>query len=307
MRTCKSLYSWARYLAFVGTITAASTASVAQQAKVRGIPQTQAEMHAEVVALYDFHPSRLNDAERSKKSAEMDYFWNEMKADISKSLPLLRAELRGTPKGSFFLTDGSELLLSLSRAAEDKQLAADALAMTDLRDTQSKTYFMTIHDLALDGTNVTAAALHILDDPRFLVSVPQHAMALDQATALMYVLLSMKDEAWVKPAEERFAAEKNVGAKLALVSAFAYAQTEEADGELKRIAADASQPDSVRKSAQELLNDERRPFKGMQIKGTVSEIREQRRQRLRSVSDEALYDVQWMTKRIAQLRIKGGS
>lgn len=147
MRTCKSLYSWARYLAFVGTITAASTASVAQQAKVRGIPQTQAEMHAEVVALYDFHPSRLNDAERSKKSAEMDYFWNEMKADISKSLPLLRAELRGTPKGSFFLTDGSELLLSLSRAAEDKQLAADALAMTDLRDTQSKTYFMTIHDL----------------------------------------------------------------------------------------------------------------------------------------------------------------
>lgn len=263
-------------------------------------------MHARVVALYDFHPSRLTDAERSKKSAEMDYFWREVKADVSKSLPLLRTELHDTPAGSFFLMDGSELLLSLSRADEDKQMVADALAMTDLRDTQSETYFMTIQDLALDGTDVTSAALHILDDPRFLVSVPQHAMTLDQATALMYVLLSMKDEDWVKRAEERFAKEKNVNAKLALVSAFAYAQTDEADAELKRIAADISQPDSVRRSAQELLDDERKPFKGMQIKGTVPEIREQRRQRLRSVSDEALYDGQWMTKRIAQLRVMGG-
>ena len=94
-------------------------------------------MHARVEALYDFHPSKLTDAERTKKSAEMDYFWIEMKGDSDKTLPLVRVELRDAPRGSFFLMDGSELLLELSKTPEDKKLVADSLARTDLRDTQS--------------------------------------------------------------------------------------------------------------------------------------------------------------------------
>jgi hypothetical protein len=277
-----------------------------QQLKIRSIPRTQAEMHARVEALYDFHPSTLTDAERTKKSAEMDTFWGEIKGNSDKTLPLLRVELRDAPKGSFFLTDGSELLLSLSKTPEDKQLAADALARTDLRDTQSRIYFFTVHDLACDGVNTTAAALHILDDPAFRVSVPQHAMVLDERMSLMYVLLSMKDDGWVKPAEARFSSEKDANAKLALVFAFSYAQTDEADAELGRIAADNSQPEAVRKQAQQLLDEAHKTAKSwMPIKGTITEIREQRRQRLRVVSDEAIDDVQWMTRKLVQLRAKG--
>lgn len=292
-------------LGVAGTIAILWVSVDAQQLKSHSMPQTQAEMHERVEALYGFHPAKLSEAERSKKSAEMDYFWTEMKGDTGRSLPLLRAELRDAPQGSYFLTDGSELLLALSPVPEDKQLAADALARTDLRDTQSGTYFFTVHDLACAGVDVSVAALHILDDPRFLVSVPQHAMTLDQNMALMYVLLSMKDsDVWVKRAEERFASENNVNVKLALVAAFAYAQTDEADAELKRIAVDGLQPEVVRKSGREFLEDASRSSKGggMQIKGTVAEIREQRRKRLRAVSDEALLDAQWMTKRMAQLR-----
>ncbi|WP_260705954.1 hypothetical protein [Edaphobacter flagellatus] len=304
MRTWKRMGFEAGWLSVA--ITVLSPGIDAQQLKSRGMPQTQAEMHQRVQALYDFHPLQLSDGERSKKSAEMDYFWTEMKGDTSKSLPLLRVELREAPQGSFFLTDGSELLLSLSTIPEDKQLAADALARTNLRDTESGTYFFTVHDLACAGVDVTAAALHILDDSRFLVSVPQHAMTLDQNSALMYVLLSMKDDRWVKAAAERFAQENNVNAKRALVAAFDYAQTDEADAELKRIAADASQPDAVRKDAREFVEEAGKSVKGgLQVKGTVAEIREQRRKRLRSVSDEAIFDVQWMTKRMAQMRAKG--
>ena len=277
-----------------------------QELRTRRIPQSQSEMHARVEALYNFHPSQLTDAERSKKSAEMDLFWSEIKGNTEQTLPMLRVELRNAQQGSFFLTDGSELLLSLSKAPEDRQLASDALARTDLRDTQNGTYFFTIHDLACDGVNTTAAALHILDNPSFHVAVPQHAMVLDQRMALMYLLLSMKSDVWTKPAEERFASEKNAKARLALVFAFSYAQTNEADAELARIAADNSQPDDVRKKGQELLDEAHKTAKSwMPIKGTISEIREQRRQRLRAVSDEAIDDVQWMTRKIVQLRAKG--
>jgi hypothetical protein len=307
MRTSKLMCFWAKGLSVVGIFVAVHS-GMAAQFKTPGIPGTQAEMHARVEALYGFHPSKLTDAERSKKSAEMDHFWIDVKSDTERTLPLVRAELRDAPQGSFFLTDGSELLLSVSGTPEDRQLAADSLARTDLRDTQSGEYFFTVHGLACEDVNTSAAALHILDDPRFLVSVPQHAMALDQTMALMYMLLPMKDDVWVKPAEERFAKEKDEKAKLALVSTFSYAQTDEADAELKRIASDSSQPDTVRKNAQEALGDAKKSSRsGMKIKGTLAEVREQRRQRLRSVSDESLYDVQWMTRQIAQLRAKGKS
>jgi hypothetical protein len=297
---------FARCLGVAGVFVAFQMSITAQQLKIRSIPLTQAEMHSRVEALYDFHPSTLTDAGRAKKSAEMDSFWGEIKGDTGKTLPLLRVELRDAPKGSFFLTDGSELLLSLSKTPEDKQLAADALARTNLRDTQSRTYFFTVHDLACDGVNTTAAAMHILDEPAFRVTVPQHAMVLDERMALMYVLLSMKDDVWVKPAEERFSNEKDTNAKLALVFAFSYAQTNEADAELGRIAVDNSQPEAVRKKAQELLDEAHKTAKSwLPIKGTVTEIREQRRQRLRAVSDEAIDDVQWMTRKIVQLRAKG--
>jgi hypothetical protein len=278
----------------------------AQTLKTRSTPRTQQEMHERVQALYSFHPSQLNDEERKKKSDEMDRFWGDVKGDTDVTLPLLRVELRNARQGSFFLTDGSELLLDLSKTSEDKQLASDALARTDLRDTQSGTYFFTVHNLACDGVNTTAAALHILDDPTFHVAVPQHAMVLDQRMALMYILLSMKDDIWVKPAEERFANERNVKAKLALVFAFSYAQTDEGDAELIRIANDSSQPDDIRKQTQELLDNAHKTAKSwMPIKGTLVEIREQRRERLRAVSDEAIDDVQWMTRKIVQLRAKG--
>jgi hypothetical protein len=110
----------------------------------------------------------------------------------------------------------------------------------------------------------------------------------------------------VKTAEERFSNEKDANAMLALVFAFSYEQTDEADAELKRIAVDSSQPEAVRKMAQELLDEAHKTAKSwMPIKGTINEIRDQRRQRLRVVSDEHIDDVQWMTRKIVQLRAKG--
>jgi hypothetical protein len=272
----------------------------------RHIPQSQSEMHTRVIALYNFHPSKVSDDERKAKSKEMDIFWDEMKAKPEITLPLLRAELLDESDPAFFVTDGAELLSSLSQTIADKQLIGSVLPRVDLNDTQSGSYFYMVHTLACDGIDVTKAALHVLDEPRFKVSVPQHAMTLDLTMSLMYLLLSMKEDLWVKAAVDRFSTESSLDAKVALVSALFYAQTDESDAALTRIAADTNQPEAVRDEAKTLLAEARKTAKSvLPIRGTVLEIRAQRRKRLQAVSDEAIDDVQWMTRKIAQLRAKG--
>ena len=287
-------------------VSASIGETVGQGLRQRDIPQTQRDMHARVFAVYDFHPSKVSDADRQAKSKQMDDFWNVLKATPQTTLPLLRGELRDSSNPAFFFFDGSELLLSLSKSREDEELVATALPRVDLADVHSRSYFYTTHDLACDGVDVTAAALHTLDRSDFSVIVPEHAMTLDRRTALMYLLLSMKEDLWVKPAEERFTREVDHEAKLALVDVFSYAQTDEADAELVRIAADGSQPQEVRDEAKRLLEEARKTASSwFPVMGTVAGIREQRRQRLRAVSDEAMDDVQEMTRKIVELRAKG--
>lgn len=281
-------------------------ASPAQVLRTRNIPQTQDELHARVVALYSFHPASLSSAERESKSAEMDIFWDEMKARTDVTLPLLRTELRSAQAPGFFYTDGTELLLTLSKAAEDEQLAAQVLPRMDLNDTQPSVYFQTTHRLAADGLDVTAGALHMLDTPGFRVNVPQHAMTLDTRTALMYVLLTMREDLWVKAATDRLFEEKDSSAKTALTFALFYAQTNDADAALRRFVSDQTQPAQVREKASQLLDGARKSGKSLlPLKSSVAELRQKRRERLRAGSDEAMEDVQAMTERIVALRARG--
>jgi hypothetical protein len=64
---------------------------------------TQPEMHTRVISLYSFSPHAISDADRQKKSDEMDAFWNDVKTNQSKELPLLRAELKAPGEPASFI------------------------------------------------------------------------------------------------------------------------------------------------------------------------------------------------------------
>jgi hypothetical protein len=134
---------------------------------------TQAEMHARVVSLYNFSPSKVTDAIRTSKSKEMDDFWKEVTEHKDADLPFLRKELENPANPPFFFDDGSNLLLSLSQKREDQELVAASIAKADLKDVQPLHYLYEVHALALKGINVTPAALHMLDDPKFQVFLPE--------------------------------------------------------------------------------------------------------------------------------------
>ena len=283
----------------------ASVHGSAQELRTRSIPHSQDEMHARVVALYSFHPSTLPHDEIQKKSAQMDIFWNEMKAAPDTTLPLLRAELRNRDDPSFFFMDGASLLLDLSKSKADEELAVSVLPRVDLIDAQPTAYFYFVHRAECDGVDATAAALHTLDDEHFTVSVPQHAMTLDQRMSLMYLLLTMDETLWVKSAGERLRTETDDKKKIALVDALYYAQTDEADQILTAVAAAPATSAAVRQEVQRLQKTSFDLSRSHQpMKGTIEQIRKQRRERLKAISDEAVDDVQWMTRKIAQLRAK---
>ncbi len=266
---------------------------------------TQAAMHSRVLSLYSFSPSKISKAQQSQKSQQMDQFWTEVKAAPETTLPLLRVELADASNPRFFMMDGTSLLLSLSKETADADLAAQALPRADLHDVVPSVYFSTVHDLSMSGADTTQAGLHILDDPKFRVPLPQHAMTLSQPISLVYLLLPVDQNLWLQAAVDRFATEKDEMAQIGLLTLFFFSQTKEGDQVLATAAQDSNRSETVRNEAAKWIKAAKDVSTAKsKMPGSEEQIRERRAKRLGSVSDEALSDAQDMTTRIIQLRRK---
>jgi hypothetical protein len=265
---------------------------------------TQAQMHARVQSLYGFSPAKVTAEQRESKSAEMDGFWKEVKANQATELPLLRKELQDTTNPAFFFADVSGLLLALSQSPEDEKLVAASLVRIDFQDFQSRQYLYLVHSLATRGIDVTAAALHMLDDARFEVYLPEHgAYRLDQAACLLEALLPLPEAAWVSRAVTRLENERDETASRSLLLLLFYAQTEEADRTIRSIADNANKPQPERDFARTILKHERELGLGNQPSHSVEvQLREERRKRMAGISDEAMDDLQDLTTKIARAR-----
>jgi hypothetical protein len=264
----------------------------------------QTDMHARVQAIYNFSPSKVTAETRDSKSKEMDSFWNDVKGHPDIELPLLRKELGDPNSPRFFYADGSSLLLSLSHSPEDQQLAVLSLAQVDLSDIQSRQYLYEVHDLALSSADVIPAALHMLDDPRFQVFLPEHgAYRLDQSACLLVALLPLPTKVWLPGIIERIKAESNETAIKSLLLLLFYAQTDESDSVIKQFATSLGTSSTVRDSADSILKHKREIRTGKQPSRQLeANLREQRRKRMAAVSDEAMDDMNVLTEKIARSR-----
>jgi len=239
-------------------------------------------LHEQVRETYSFQPHLLSSQQIQEKSAVLDRFWDRVKADQAGSLPALRKELQDFENPPFFLYDGAMLLLSLSNTADDRKIGLGALAHCDLRDVERAEYFRQVHQFATFGENTTAAAFRILDDPKFQVSIPQHALRLGQDYSLVYMLLPTDPAFWTTAAIERLAKEQDETAQKSLLLLLWYAQTGEADAAIAKFAG------AAKAYAQELM---KRNGTAAPSSLTEAAIRERRRERMKSVSDEALIDL----------------
>jgi hypothetical protein len=265
---------------------------------------TQSAMHARVISLYNFSPSKVTADMRESKSKEMDAFWNEVKTHKETELPLLRIELENSGNPKFFFADGSGLLSSISQSPEDQKIAASCLARVDLSDFQSRQYLYEVHALALKGTDITQAALHMLDDPKFQVFLPEHgAYRLDQSACLLFALLPLPNDVWLQAVIERMKTERDETATKSILLLLFYAQTDEADRIISSVAKQAESAAAVKELASSIMKHERDLGLGSHpSKDIEAKLRKQRQARVAGISDEAVDDLDDLTGEIARAR-----
>ena len=253
-----------------------------------------APIHQQILQTYNFQPHLLSTQEITAKSGVLDEFWNKAKAQPSLYIPGLRKELGDFKNPPFFLFDGSALLLSLSDTPVDRKIALAAMARCNLRDVQAKDYFMQVHRMAELNEDTTSAAFHILEQPKFTVFIPQHVLTLGQDYVLIYMLLPTDQDYWLQPAIDRLKTEADQTAQKSLLLLLWYAQTDAADHAISAFAEDAARPSASRTYAHELLHRKNRigsEQKARAADATEASLRQKRRERMKAVSDEALYDL----------------
>jgi hypothetical protein len=264
-----------------------------------------APIHAEIQEVYNFQPHLLNPQQMAQKSTVLDQFWTHAEEEPALYVAALRQELGDFGNPSFFLYDGSILLLSLSDAPADRKTALAAISRCDLRDLRATDYFLQVHHLAALNEDTTAAAFHILEQPDFKVVFGEHVLSLGQDYALVYLLLPTDQNYWLGPAITRLGLERDQTAQHSLLLLLWYAQTDIADQAVRNFAADSAKPAAVRSYAQDLVGRKGnlRPAQRAQALGTTEEsLRQRRRERLQAVSDEALSDLDRYTMMLMSKR-----
>src|SRR6266436_1735599 len=263
------------------------------------------DLHSEIQRVYNFQPHTLNHEQTMEKSALLDQFWNKAKSQRDVFVPGLRRELADFSNPVFFLFDGSKLLMNLSNDPEDRKIILAAVVHSDLRDLQLRDYFLLVQYMAAQGDDTAAAAFHILTAPKFQVFIPEHSLTLAQNYCLVYMLLPTNEDFWIQPAIDYLLAESDVTAQKSLLLVLWYAQTPASDKAIVSFSADASKPQASRDYAIELVrrNKEGGAKMGATAAKTSEEsLRQARRERMKAVSDEALYDLDSYTTKIIAKR-----
>src|SRR6267142_5593959 len=269
-----------------------------------GLAQTPSGIHQEIQQTYSFQPHTLNQKQIKEKSVLLDKFWSKAKSQRDIYLPALRRELGDFSNSAFFLFDGSMLLLNLSESPTDRKIALAAIAHCDLRDVQSAEYVRQVNRLAALNEDTTAAAFHILGTPDFRAFIPQHVLTLGQNYSLIYMLFPADSNHWLQPAISRLQTEPDATAQQSLLLLLWYAQTSPADQAISAFSADAQRPAASREYAKQLIGRSK-PALMTQILSTLSgeePLRQQRRETMRRISDEALIEFDEQTSKLIAKR-----
>jgi hypothetical protein len=271
--------------------------------------EVSSEFHDIISKLYNFQPRTLSNEEINQKSAELDVVWKKVKSKPDIYSPLLRNELRQAKEGSFFLYDGSMLLMQVSESLEDKRLALESIARCDLIDIKKTDYLYNIHGFAVQGFNTTKAAFKILENKNFLASTPEKDLILPQNYSLIYMLIPTQEKYYLKKVISRLKSEKSKTAQMSLLLLLYYTATDAGDAAILEFKNNPDKPSLTRKYAQTLIEAGERaqkdtsPIKELlpEISAFASEnmsteeLKNLRRKRMVQISKEALKECDQLT------------
>jgi hypothetical protein len=254
-------------------------------------------LHQDIQATYDFEPHKLSDEKQKQKSKSLDNFWKKVTDNKEKYLPELRKELQDTSNSTFFSYDGGHLLLSLSKSNEDCQLALTAMLRGNLKDIDGTDYVRSMNYFSQKGLNTTEAGLKIIFADKFWAYIPQHSLMLDKYNSLLFILLPISTDLYLTKVIVALKQSKDTTTINNILHFLDYSCACAADSVILKYSSDNTQLDTVRKVASNIVKNNShisrsdRPKKYMVFTAKRREI-------LRRISDEALYELDEVTNRL---------
>ena len=268
---------------------------------------TAERAYEDIVRTYSFDASRMSFDEQAKLAPSLSALWDRFDQFRAVYQPALTRALRAQSQSEMLYCDGGMLLLHKSKAAPDRALGLASIAKCSLVEIQHTPYFYTLHELAREGVDTLDLQWKILTKPRFSAFIVAHALTLGQDYAFVYPLLLKDESQYLGRLVERLRTEQDPIAQKTLVLAIWYAATPDAERALQDFATGGnSVSEVIRKEAARMLSriEESRSLtfgaqSALYLRGKTdissndgtSEIRAKRRKRMRSISDEALLEL----------------
>jgi len=253
----------------------------------------------EIDKVYNFHPNELSKEEQQKTFPTLDTLFERIKSDTIKYLPLLRQELKSNDHFPYFYYDCGQLLMIISKSISDNELAAEAFSKCNIRDLDPKVYVSLLSRLANKDINTTKAAVKILEDSTFHFYLIEHgAFDFMQGYCLMYCLLPLDPNMYVDTLTKIFQQTKDIIAQKSIITTLWFSYSCQGDKFLQSLNESNTLKKEVAEYAQRLLADNKldKDYKKLLKKITPNELDEMKKSGLRRFSDEAIEDLDFVTK-----------
>jgi hypothetical protein len=159
-------------------------------------PASCAAFNARLHSTYGFRPSKLDKASSEAKSKEMDAVWKDVENDPGTLVPCLKAALAQPTEDTWFLFDGSQLLVSVDHSPEAKRMLMEALGRVSLDDVNLRTWVGQVSAMGLEGFDTSALGRRWIAYPKARYFLAEHSYEVDRENGAMFLFGTM---------EERFA------------------------------------------------------------------------------------------------------
>jgi hypothetical protein len=143
---------------------------------------------------YEFLPNALTKEERVQRTRDVERFWTVVRSYGSAGVACLRLSLGAECCDSFFLLDGTKLLLNLDETGASLECASKALARVDLDKVPMIEYASLLLRLSARKVDIGSLAAKVINRPEALICLDAHAIRIDRVGMTLLLYGSMPDE-----------------------------------------------------------------------------------------------------------------
>jgi hypothetical protein len=158
-----------------------------------------ADFNKQLQQTYGFRPSQLDAVGRERRTKLMDGVWSAVRKNPATLGPCLESALKEPTQDSWFLFDGSQLLVSVDPSRRTKVILLDSLSRVSLDDADPRTWVELAASLGLDDLDTSDLGKRWLSYPKAQYSLPDHGgYVVDRGNGAMFIFGAL-DERYATP------------------------------------------------------------------------------------------------------------